>query len=220
MQLRENVPPWLEGLHLEHGSVRIEATPRRLAVFVEELSPRQPDREDVVKGPPADKAFDPSGVALPAAVGFAKKNSVDTRDLEVREIDGGQYVVAVVRSEGRPAPEVLAESLPELMAGINFTKSMRWLPGSKTGGNESSLTFSRPIRWLVAMLGEQVIPFAYASLVSGDVTRGLRPYDSPDIEIPSAEKYFDVMRESGIVIDNAQRRALIVEQVTKAATSG
>jgi glycyl-tRNA synthetase len=218
-QLRENVPAWLEELHLEYGPVRVEATPRRLAVFVETLSPRQPDREDLIKGPPADKAFDPSGVALPAAIGFAKKNSVDTRDLEVREIDGGQYVVAVVRSEGRPAPEVLAESLPALMAGINFTKSMRWLPASHNAENESSVTFSRPIRWLVAMLGEQVVPFAYAGLVSGNVTRGLRPYDSPEIEIPAADKYFDVMREAGIVIDGVQRKVLIVEQVKKAATS-
>jgi glycyl-tRNA synthetase len=218
-QLRKNIPPWLEELHLEHGSVRIEATPRRLAVFVEELSPSQPDREDVMKGPPADKAFDPSGVALPAAVGFAKKNGVNTRELEVREIDGGQYVVAVVRYEGRPAPEVLVESLPELIASISFTKSMRWLPSSNTVGSESSPAFSRPIRWLVAMLGDQVIPFAYAGLVSGNITRGLRPYDSPEIEIPAADKYFDLMREAGIVIDGAQRKALIVEQAKKAAAS-
>ncbi len=81
----------------------------------------------------------------------------------------------------------------------------------------SGVAFSRPIRWFVSMLGETVIPFEYAGVVAGNVTRGLRPYDSPEIEIPSADKYFDVIRESGIVIDSEERKALIVEQVKQAA---
>jgi glycyl-tRNA synthetase len=210
-QLRERVPAWLEELRLEHGPVRIEATPRRATVYVENLSPRQPDREDLVKGPPADKAFDPSGLALPAAVGFAKKNGVDTKNLAIREENGGKYVYAAVKSTGRPAPEVLAEALPGLVASINFTKSMRW--------NESGVAFSRPIRWFVTLLGETVIPFEYAGVVAGKVTRGLRPYDSPEIVVPSAENYFDVIRESGIVIDAEERKRLIVEQVNAAAAS-
>jgi glycyl-tRNA synthetase len=210
-QLRERVPAWLDELRLEHGPVRVEATPRRAAVYVESLSPGQPDREDLVKGPPADKAFDPSGVALPAAIGFAKKNGVDTKDLVIREENGGKYVFAVTKSTGRPAPEVLAEALPGLVGGINFKKSMRW--------NESGAAFSRPIRWFVALLGDQIIPFEYAGLVSGNVTRGLRPYDSPEIEIPSADQYFDLIRKAGILIDSQERKALIVEQVKKAAAS-
>ncbi len=208
-QLRERVPTWLDELRLEHGPVRVEATPRRIAVFVESLSTGQPDREELVKGPPADKAFDPSGVALPAGMGFAKKNGVEAKDLVIREEHGGKYVYAVVKSAGRPAPEVLAESLPGLVAGITFTKSMRW--------NESGVAFSRPIRWFVALLGETVIPFEYAGVTAGNVTRGLRPYDSPEIIVPSADKYFDVIRESGIVIDGEERKALIVEQVQQAA---
>jgi glycyl-tRNA synthetase len=208
-QLRERVPAWLDELRLEHAPVRVEATPRRAAVFVESLSPNQPDLEELAKGPPADKAFDPSGVALPPAMGFAKKNGVDTKDLVIREENGGKYAFAIVKQTGRPAPEVLAEALPGLVAGINFTKSMRW--------NESGVAFSRPIRWFVSLLGETVIPFEYAGIVSGNVTRGLRPYDSPEIEIPSADKYFDVIREAGIVIDVEERKSLIVEQVEQAA---
>src|SRR5687767_13224940 len=81
-QLRERVPSLLDELSLEHGPVNIEGTPRRLVVLVEELSPTQPDREDLVKGPPADKAFDKDGIALPAAMGFAKKNGLNTKDLQ------------------------------------------------------------------------------------------------------------------------------------------
>jgi len=208
-QLRERVPAWLDELRLEHGPVRVESTPRRAGVYVESLSPGQPDLEESVKGPPADKAFDPSGVALPAAIGFAKKNGLDTKDLEIREENGGKYVFAVVKQKGRPAPEVLAEALPGLVAGISFKKSMRW--------NSSGVAFSRPIRWFVCLLGGNVIPFEYAGVVAGNLTRGLRPYDSPEIEVPSAEAYFDVIREAGIVIDVEERKAQIVEQVKQAA---
>jgi glycyl-tRNA synthetase len=210
-QLRGRTPALLAELGLAHGDVRVHATPRRLVVQVESLAPRQPDREDLVKGPPAERAFDAAGVATPAAMGFAKKNGVDTRDLEVREQDGGRYVFAVVKQKGRPAPEVLAEALPGLVAGIKFEKSMRW--------NDSGVAFSRPLRWLVALLGDVVIPFEYAGVVSSNITRGLRPYDSPEIKIPSADKYFDLVREAGIILDKDERKRLIVEQVKKAAAT-
>ena len=207
--LSARVPTLLDELRLTHGDVRIFTTPRRLTVSVADLAPNQPDREDLVKGPPADKAFDKNGIATPAAMGFAKKYGVDTKDLEVREEGGGKYVFAAVKQKGRPTPEVLAEALPKLVESIKFEKSMRW--------NESGVAFSRPIRWYVALLGDQVIPFEYAGVVSGNVSRGLRPYDSPEVKIPSAEKYFDVIRESGIVLDKEERKASIVEQVQQAA---
>ncbi len=219
------IPSLLAELRLEHKGARIFATPRRLVVAVDSLAPNQPDREDLVKGPPADKALVGQVSDLPtpfvtgqvgnlsytkAAEGFAKKNGVDSSALEVREQDGGKYVFAVVKQKGRPAPEVLAEALPKLVAEIKFEKSMRW--------NESGVAFSRPIRWYVALFGETVIPFEYAGVVSGNVTRGLRPYDSPEIVIPSADKYFELIREAGIILDIEERKASIVEQVNQAAS--
>jgi glycyl-tRNA synthetase len=217
-QLSQRIPTLLNELHLEHGDIRIFTTPRRIVVSVASLSPRQPDREDLVKGPPADKAFDKDGMALPAGMGFAKKNNVDTKSLEIREEGGGKYVFAVVKQTGRPTPEVLAEALPKLVADIKFEKSMRWLPASRRAGNDLGPAFSRPIRWYVALLGDMVIPFEYAGVVSGNVSRGLRPYDSPEIKIPSADKYFEVIREAGIILDKEERKASIVEQVNQAAS--
>ncbi len=210
-QLRSRLPAWLDELGLAHGTIQVHATPRRLAVMVESLSPEQPDREELVKGPPAGRAFDKDGIATPAGMGFAKSKGLAVKDLEVREIDGGKYVVAIVRQKGRPAPEVLAEALPAFVAGIKFEKSMKW--------NQSGVAFSRPIRWFVALLGSSVIPFEYAGVVAGNVSRGLRPYDSPDITIASADKYFDVIRKAGIVLDSEERSQLIVEMVKKAAAS-
>ncbi len=208
-QLTQRIPALLKELYLDHGNIRIFTTPRRIVVSIDSLSPNQPDREDLVKGPPADKAFDKDGKPTQAALGFAKKNNLDPATLEAREIDGGKYVAAVVKQNGRPTPEVLVDALPKLVESIKFEKSMRW--------NDSGIAFSRPIRWYVALLGDMVIPFEYAGVVSGNISRGLRPYGSPDITIPSADKYFDVIREAGILLDKEERKASIVEQVNQAA---
>ena len=219
--LVSRIPTLLDELHLTHGDIRIYATPRRLVIAADSVSPTQPDREEVVKGPPADKAIVQQTSSLsagqtgsltytPAAQGFAKKNNINVEDLQVREQDGGKYVFAVVKQKGRPTPEVLQEALPKLIAEFKFEKSMRW--------NNSGVSFSRPIRWFVALLGDMVIPFEYAGVVSGNVSRGLRPYDSPEVKIPSADKYFDVIRDAGIILDKEERKASIVEQVKQAAS--
>ncbi|MBE7434165.1 MAG: glycine--tRNA ligase subunit beta [Anaerolineales bacterium] len=211
--LSTRIPSLLSELHLTHGDVRIFTTPRRLVVSVASLSPNQPDREDLVKGPPADKAFVGQVSDLSytqAAIGFAKKNGVNVEDLQVREEGNNKYVFALVKQTGRPTPEVLAEALPKLVADIKFEKSMRW--------DDSGVAFSRPIRWYVALLGDMVIPFEYAGVVSGNISRGLRPYDSPEIKITSADKYFDIIREAGIILDKEERKNSIVEQVNQAAS--
>jgi glycyl-tRNA synthetase len=208
-QLVTRIPLLLDELRLDHKDIRIFTTPRRIVVSVDSLAPNQPDREDLVKGPPADKAFDKDGKPTQAALGFARKNNLDPATLEAREIDGGKYVAAVVKQKGRSTPEVLVDALPKLVESIKFEKSMRW--------NESGIAFSRPIRWYVALLDDMVIPFEYAGVVSGDISRGLRPYDSPEIKIPSADKYFDVVREAGILLDKEERKSAIVEQVKQAA---
>jgi glycyl-tRNA synthetase len=216
-QLRERIPSLLKELSLEHGLVRSFATPRRLVVSIADLSPRQPDREELVKGPPASKAFDKDGKATQAGLGFAKKNGIEPSALEVRDQDGGKYVFANVKQKGRTTPEVIAEALPALVANIKFDKTMRWLP--RDTGSDTNVVFSRPIRWFVSLLGDKVIPFEYAGLSSGKVSRGLRPYDSPEITIPSADQYFDLIKDSGIILDTEERKRLIVEQVRQASAT-
>jgi glycyl-tRNA synthetase len=219
-QLKVSVPKLLdEELHLEHGSVRISGTPRRLAVVVEALAPRQPDREDLLKGPSAERAFGSDGGPTPAAIGFAKSKGLTPKDLEVRDFEGGKYVVALVKQVGRSASEVLIESLPRLVAGIKFDKSMRWLPASRAAGNASGVAFSRPLRWFVALLGGTVIPFEYAGLTAGRHTRGLRPYNSPEIIVPTADEYYDVIKKNGILLEVEERKSLIAEGVKTLAAS-
>ncbi|MEJ5241879.1 MAG: glycine--tRNA ligase subunit beta [Anaerolineales bacterium] len=211
-QLRQNIPAALDELRIPHGEVRVFGTPRRLSVYIEWLAPRQQDREEWVRGPLAEKAFDAAGQPTQAALGFARKMGVRVEDLQVREQGGAAYLFARKQEIGRPTLEVLAEALPRWIAALKFEKSMRWRAGDPT-------TFSRPIRWLVALLGDQVIPFEYAGVTSGNLSRGLRPYDSPPVPIPDAASYLQRIAEAGILLDPQERSALIRQQVEQLAAS-
>ena len=208
-QLAASVPKLLEELYLEHGEIKVMGTPRRLTVHVEKLSPKQPDREEVAKGPPASRAFDADGNPTKAAEGFARGKGISVKDLEVKEIDGGEYVFAEVKEKGRPAVEVLAERLPGLIAKLKVDKTMRW--------NASNVAFSRPIRWLLALHGTQVIPFEYAGYASGADTRGLRFTDSESVTVKDAGEYFAALEKQGIILDADKRREAIEAQINKLA---
>ncbi|GAP09735.1 glycyl-tRNA synthetase, tetrameric type, beta subunit [Bellilinea caldifistulae] len=203
-QLQQRVPQLLEELRLTHGKVHVLGTPRRLTVIVEDLADRQTDRETVVKGPPAQRAFDQNGNPTPAAIGFARSRGLDVSQLQVAEMDGGQYAIARVFEAGKPAVEVLAPALPPLIDSLSFTKSMRW--------NQSGVSFSRPIRWLLALLDDQVIPFQYAGLTSGNQTRGLRFRQPETTEITGVSAYLEFLASQGILLDPQERRASIRRQ--------
>jgi glycyl-tRNA synthetase len=208
-QLRASTPKLLDDLRLAHGEVTVYGAPRRLVVMIEDLAGRQADQESQVKGPPAERAFDASGAATPAAAGFARKNGVPVEALEVRQEGNGRYVFAVVRSAGRPTLEVLPNALAGLVAGIKFGKTMRW--------NASNVAFSRPIRWFVSLWGDEVVPFAYAGLVAGRITRGPRSEGSPELEVPHANAYLPLMAEHQVRVDRAARQQTIAAQVAELA---
>jgi glycyl-tRNA synthetase len=191
--------------------VNVYGTPRRLAVLVKDLAPRQQSVERQVKGPPAKAAFDAEGAPTKAAEGFARSQGVDLADLQVQDLEGGKYVVAVRREEGQPAIEILAERLSGVVAEIKFDKTMRW--------NHSNVAFSRPIRWLVALLGDVVIPFEYAGVTSGRTTLGLRPEGSPAVKIKSAADYLDTLRDQHVIADVDERRAVIQKQIARLVAS-
>ncbi len=210
-QLQALVPELLAANRLSCESVRVVGTPRRQAALVYGLSPRQPDRTVEVQGPPAKVAFDAEGNLTRAGQGFAQKQGVAVEALRVVTDGDKSYVVATRTEPGRPAGELLAEELPKLLARLRFPKTMRW--------NQANVTFPRPLRWLVALLGDQVVPFAYAGVSSGRTTRGLRPLGSPDIELAGAGGYLAAMAEHQIVVDVAERRQQIGAQAEALAAS-
>lgn len=212
-QLERYVPGWLEEIRLGHGEVRIMGTPRRLVVLVEELQPRQPDLERLVKGPPADKAFDASGHPTPAAIGFACSKGLQVDELVVRELDGGRYAAAVIHEPGRTALDVLSQALPGWIGALRFEKPMRW--------NQSGVSFSRPIRWLLCIYGAGetclVVPFEYAGVSSGNHTRGLRFWQPETLEVHSPQEYQAFLTGQGIELQTSRRREEIQQQVSQLA---
>ena len=204
-QLQTAVPEFLDSLRLPYEQIDVLGTPRRLAVIVAALAPRQTDLETIAKGPPADRAFDKNGNPTKAALGFARSRGVDVADLEILEEKGRRYVTAVVHEKGRYAIDVLSENLADLAAGLRFDKSMRW--------NQTNISYSRPLRWLTALFGPNLVPFTYAGVQSGRTSRGLRPYDSPAIEIPDAASYAAIMQANSIILNSDMRRERILSGV-------
>jgi glycyl-tRNA synthetase len=210
-QLSTNAPQALSDARLSYDDVQVLGTPRRLVVLVKGLAPAQADVQQTVKGPPADRAFDEQGQPTKAALGFAKAQGMAVSELQEREYDGKNYVVALKTEQGQPAATVLAEILPKLIASLRFAKSMRW--------NASGVAFSRPIRWIVALLGDEVVPFEYAGVDSGRVTRGIRPLGGLDITISSADEYSGAMKDNHIMLDVEARQEYIASEVTRLAAS-
>jgi glycyl-tRNA synthetase len=204
-QLTEKVPGWLDELRLTHGEVSILGTPRRIVTLVKALKTRQLDATHLVKGPPAERAFDASGKITQAGEGFARSKGIDPKQLKAQDMEGGKYAVATIEEKGKTALEILSTALPEFIAGIRFDKSMRW--------NDSGVNFSRPIRWLLALLDGVTIPFEYAGLRSSNTTRGLRSYQPASKVVKDTAGYLTFMESQGIILAPADRKIAIAKQL-------
>ncbi|KAI4372677.1 hypothetical protein MLD38_010878 [Melastoma candidum] len=188
-QLKVLITNLLESKRLSHGNVQVFGTPRRIVTYIESLSPRQTEIEVEVRGPPASKAFDAQGNPTKAVEGFCRRYSIGM-DSTFRKSDGKtEYVFAHVKEPAGLALEVLSKDLPNTLGNITFSKSMRW---------NSEVTFSRPIRWILAVHGDQIVPFAYAGLLSGNLSYGLRNTPLATLMVENAESYLGLMNTVGV----------------------
>jgi glycyl-tRNA synthetase beta chain len=208
-QLREAVEAFLAESGLSHGGVETHATPRRLVLFVKGLPPGQEDRTEEVTGPPWKAAFDADGNPTKAAEGFARGRGLTVADLRSVETDKGPYVGATVRIAGRPTAELLAEALPAITAALSFPKTMRYGP--------QRFRFARPIRWLLALLGDQVIPFAIEGVETGRLTYGHRILAKGPFEVAGAADYEAALARGQVTLRASDRAARIEELLAGAA---
>ncbi|MBC7106658.1 MAG: glycine--tRNA ligase subunit beta, partial [Firmicutes bacterium] len=208
-QLRELAARGLEERRIAYGDLRTLGTPRRLVLYVRGLAEGQTPVRTRVKGPARRVAFDEGGRPTAAAEGFARNQGVRVEDLVVENVGQVEYVFAVKEEGGRPTREVLAELAPELIAGLHFPKPMRW--------GDLDFSFIRPIRWLLALLGPEVVPFGIAGLTSGRTTFGHRLLSKGPITVADPDDYFRRMRAAFVLVDPEERRAVIREQVRAAA---
>ncbi len=186
--------------------VSVWVTPRRIAVYVAGLAAMQEAQETAERGPLAASAFAEDGAPTKAAEGFARAKGVAVGELEVREHGGQRFVFAVHRREGRPTVEALPDICRHILRGISFPKTMRW--------DGADMRFSRPVRWLVTKYGEETIEFDVDGVTSGGVTRGHRFLSSSqEIEIGSAAEYRELLAGARVIVDQEERRRVILEQL-------
>ena len=208
-QLEQGAREMLAESRLPYQELKILGTPRRLVLYVDGLAQAQEEQTTLEKGPPVDRAYDSEGKPTKAAHGFARSKGISLDKLETKEMDGGAYVFAEVKQPGESADQVLGKKIPELIERIRFEKSMRW--------NQTQVVFSRPIRWLLALHGEHVVPCEYADLSTDRSTRLLRFQENTATSIKDAADYLRIMKESGILLDAEERQSLIQTAITNLA---
>lgn len=211
-QWRSRIPASLDEHFLTPKTVEVYGTPRRLAVLIRGLPERQPDREEDVKGPPAQAAFK-NGSPTKAAEGFARSRGVEVADLETRATDKGEFVFVSLKIAGRPAAEVLAELAPNWILNLEGKRFMRW--------GDGDLRFPRPIRWLVALLDDAVLPLTLENgsecCTSDRLSQGHRILSPGTLSIPTAADYLDCLRQASIEAVPERRRSHIVKDAQAAA---
>jgi len=176
-------------------------TPRRLVLYIKALASFQKPDTQEVKGPTVKVAFDQDGKPTKAALGFAKSQGVDLKDLTVKQAQTGTYLFAVKQTAGKPAREVLPKLCIELISSLTFPKPMRW--------GSLEVRFIRPIRWLLALYGKEVIPFSYADVASGQITYGHRFLNPKPLKISEPREYFSKLEQAYVIIDQEKRREKI-----------
>jgi glycyl-tRNA synthetase beta chain len=199
----------LSDLRLDHKGVRALGTPRRLAIIVKQLADRQPDVNEEVVGPPVGAAFAPDGSVTKAGQGFAAKNGVDPASLQKKEVAGkkGLYAVAVRSLVGQETRGLLPGLLADIAPSIQWPKSQRW------GWSETR--FVRPLQWLVALYGGEVVPVTWANLTATRNSRGHRFLSPGPVEISSPEHYIEALKAANVVVDPEARRIEVQAELSR-----
>ena len=209
-QLFEKVSSDFSQYRLKYGEIRCTSTPRRIVLTANNVSGSTEDFIEDRKGPPLSQAFK-NGLPLPPAIGFAKSLGLRPDELETRKTSKGSFIFAKVIEKGRPVGELLAELIPKWITSIQGRRFMRWGKGE--------LRFSRPIRWIVALLDEKVVPIKLLNtdpeIYSNKFTKGHRLYEK-SLEITSANEYFSILENSGVIIDRERRKSLIDKLILQA----
>ncbi len=201
----------LENARLSYSEVKTFATPRRLMLCVKGIPSVQPDAETCAMGPAKSIAFGPDGKPTKAAEGFARGQGLDVGALEVVTTDKGEYVAAVKKESGRPAPDLLAEILPRLVSSISFRKSMRW--------GDLDVRFARPVHWIVALFDGIVIPFSFGTIQSGNISRGHRFMANQPFPVRDFAHYLEECERHFVIPDPERRKEIIRRETHRVAKS-
>jgi len=203
VQLAELAQAQMNAERIAVEQVQTWGTPRRLALFLSGVAPRQEAGVREVRGPAVEAAFAANGMPTQAAIGFARSQGISSSDLRIREANGGEFVFAVFHDEGGLTFELLPALFTRLVTALTFPRTMRW--------GDGTLRFARPIRWMVALLDDQVIPFTLDGVTADRLTRGHRFLMSGEVAVPDAASYRRVMEENHVLVVPDERREAVRE---------
>lgn len=210
-QLKDNLTRALTENRVGFSEIETYATPRRLVLVVRGLADRQADLEEEVKGPSKKIALAEDGSFTKAALGFMKGKGLSEKDVYFKDLDGTEYIYATLKETGEDTEKILCDVLGEIVKAVVFPKSMRW------GGK--NMRFVRPIRWLLALMNDRVVPVNMEGIVASNKTVGHRFLGSKSIEVTSIEDYLAKLEENYVILDQAKRKAIIRDQIDKVAAS-
>jgi glycyl-tRNA synthetase beta chain len=199
----------LEASRIGFNGIKTLGTPRRLVLAIQSVSEKQRDEETKKIGPSKQAAFDAKGNPTKAAIGFAKSQSVPVESLTIIQTEKGEYACAVKKESGKPTVELLSSLLPRWILSIPFQKSMRWA--------EVAIRFARPIHWIVALFGGEVVPFEVGNIPSGKVTYGHRFMHPGPIPVKDFESYLRETRRASVIADPAERKKRIEDEMIREA---
>ncbi|MEJ9229026.1 glycine--tRNA ligase subunit beta [Peribacillus butanolivorans] len=202
-QLSDKVQKWLKEKAIEFGAVEAFSTPRRLAILVKDVSESQKDIEEEAKGPAKKIALDSEGNWSKAALGFVRGQGMTAEDIYFKELKGIEYAHVNKFIKGQPTSQLLSE-LQEIISGMTFPKNMRWA--------NQDLRFVRPIKWLIALFGNEVVPFSIADVETGRETKGHR-FLGEVAMIEAPEQYEATLRDQFVMANPDKRRSVILEQI-------
>ncbi|CAM2830571.1 glycine--tRNA ligase subunit beta [Paenibacillus sediminis] len=203
-QMKEKTEKWLNDSNISYTAVEAYATPRRLAVIVKEVAEKQEDIHEEVKGPSRKIAQDENGNWSKAALGFARSQGVDPDQFTFKEVGGVEYIYVNKSRIGVQTAEVLPEGLLQVITSMSFPKNMRW------GAHD--FKFVRPIKWIVALFGKDIVNLEIAGVKAGKISRGHR-FLGTEVEISEPSAYVETLRKQYVIVDVNERQELITSQI-------
>ena len=210
-QIKENLEKSLKENRVEFKDIEKYGTPRRLTFVINQISDKQSDLEEELKGPSKKISVDADGNFTKPALGFMKSKGLDKADVYFKQVGKDEYLFGTLKQEGKATSEVLKEIVPAAIKGVTFPKAMRW------GGK--NMKFARPIRWMVALLNDEVLPINLEGIVASNVTKGHRFLGRKEIEVFSIEDYFKQLSKNFVVLDQNVRKEAIKSQAEEVAKS-
>ena len=210
-QIENNLSKLLKEERINFDNIEKYATPRRLTFVIKNLADKATDLEEEVKGPAKKIAVDDDGNFTKPALGFMKSKGLDPENVYFKQLGNAEYLFGTIKQEGKHTSEVLKTIVPEAIKNVTFPKAMRW------GGK--NMRFARPIRWMVALLNNEILDIDLEGIKSSNITRGHRFLGEREFEVNSVEEYFEKLDKNFVILDQHKRKEMIRKQAVEVAKS-